>query len=522
MVDYFQFQTVLPVIILKGGKTVGALNDYLLYPALPEQGNVFLCHFIEYEFIPQAAHAIPAAFLILAEDSIADTGLVQQLSHGNRHMLVAGIKGAGASDIEQILCRVAVKRFDIHGRTPLGALGRCDSPGIAPPFHVFEKIEQFFGKPGFGLNEMTPHLDDLGHLFDEDRAGFHAGTAGGAGPNRFITAMLLAFFANQGLCRLLPFFKLWPVLQQVYLDIMNNPTRIKRFLGQAGGTDILATAALGAGKGIEQVFPGKMVNTINAKGIFRYELFTRLGVRLFQAAEETVGDCSQNMHVLAVGQVADESQKGQGMQPPCSSVDCPQLHLGQHAGEHGRHRHDFSCGCQKRFRVRIGTEHDCCQFRGIQEEKSNHQGTDQDQNNKCLGGAGLRERRCDNPADKGDGDRTQGKNRSHIDHEGERYVKLERELDQLDVRKESIQDELGVGYQQDQKSPENDEMVDAERLCQHPLLGKSVFQHFPYALSHVVKTVFLLPKGQQTEAPPASPDKDGKGSDKKCSKYGRL
>src|ERR1039457_7111135 len=86
----------------------------------------------------------------------------------------------------------------------------------------------------------------------------------------------------------------------------------------------------------------------------------------------------------------------------------------------------------------------------------------------------------------------------------------------------AVQQKLGVRDQQDNKRPEDNEMINAKGFGQHPFLTEGILQHLSEANADPVKTIFCCAKGHQTEPAPAAPGKNTEGYDKKRSEYGRI
>ena len=58
--------------------------------------------------------------------------------------------------------------------------------GLPLCLQIAEGAVQFVGDAALLHHQVAAHVGDLGHMLDEDRAGGHAGAAGGAGPERLV------------------------------------------------------------------------------------------------------------------------------------------------------------------------------------------------------------------------------------------------------------------------------------------------------------------------------------------------
>src|SRR6185369_3002990 len=152
-------------------------------------------------------------------------------------------------------------------------------------------------------------------------------------------------------------------------------------------------------------------------------------------------------------------------------------------------------GSKKRSRIGSGFDHECRQFRGVEGKGCKHQCRYQTKDKKGLQSARLRVWGRNNSSHSSNRYRYQGQQRRDVDQECERHVQLEWKLDELDrLGEKPVQDELGVCHYQYQKRPENDEMVDAERLGDHPFLVEGIEKHVTEAGTDVVEAVFRLTK----------------------------
>ena len=68
-------------------------------------------------------------------------------------------------------------------------------------------------------------------------------------------------------------------------------------------------------------------------------------------------------------------------------------------------------------------------------------------------------------------------------------------------REHAVHQELAVGQGKDHEGPEDDEVVQAERLSEDAQLAEGVDQHLLQAPGRVVQPLFRLPQQQQREAP---------------------
>ena len=282
---------------------------------------------------------------------------------------------------------------------------------------------------------------------------------------------------------------------------MDDALRIERFAGQAGRTGVAAASALGAGKGVQQILPGETVYLLNAKCIADGKILARQGIGLLQSAEETVGYGGQDVHMLAVRQIAHEGQQGKGMRPPADFVHLPRIGWHDKRGKPAGNRHPGLCQGKS-----AGLHAN--NFGGVDTEIGQHQGTNQRQDEKRLQRSGFGIRWRHDPAYRSNDHGQQGHERYDVQYQQQWQQDAVRKFGQADGREYPMQQKLAVGDQQYDERPEDDEVIDTERFGQHPFLAEGVQQHLADTGADIVEAVLGPAERQQIEPAPAAPDKD--------------
>lgn len=85
-----------------------------------------------------------------------------------------------------------------------------------------------------------------------------------------------------------------------------------------------------------------------------------------------------------------------------------------------------------------------------------------------------------------------------------------------------MQKELGIGDEQHHKTPEKDEVIDAEGAADYAPLSEGIVQHIPDALADIVKTVISLAQQHQAEASETAPGKKCNRNHKDSGEYGNT
>src|SRR4030095_12022332 len=120
---------------------------------------------------------------------------------------------------------------------------------------------------------MPPHIDDLRHLFDKNRARFHAGAARRALPEGFRTS---GRDGADDRSRARSIAAIPAIRMHQIAELNNYVPRRKLFPGSVGRANRSTTSALGTGIEIEQVFPRVVNDPVDPKAL------TLLKVNLFQ------------------------------------------------------------------------------------------------------------------------------------------------------------------------------------------------------------------------------------------------
>jgi hypothetical protein len=146
--------------------------------------------------------------------------------------------------------------------------------------------------------------------------------------------------------------------------------------------DIGASTTLGTGIGVKEIIPPKLTDVFNAERVPLFKLLPRLGCDFFQAPEKAVWYGSEDVHVLAVGEIVQEAEEYQGVPPPkdfSGSDESVLRHAREkYGGNKAGYGHEISCAFNA-----------AGDFAGVQTEKEDHQAGNEAQNDKGIAAAGL-------------------------------------------------------------------------------------------------------------------------------------
>ncbi len=87
VVNHVQFQTVLTIVVFKGGEAVGTKGDDLGHAFVGKLLDVFLCHLVKDILVAEPSQAVAAAVLFLAQDPPGNAGGVEDGGQGHGNML---------------------------------------------------------------------------------------------------------------------------------------------------------------------------------------------------------------------------------------------------------------------------------------------------------------------------------------------------------------------------------------------------------------------------------------------------
>ena len=178
----------LRVLVLERVEAVRAGGDDLAHAVAIQGLDVALGQHLEQELVADAAGRVAVARFLAAEDRELDARLLQELRGGADGVPVALHEGAAATDPHQDLGLVRIVHVGHH--VDVEALGPVDPAELGARERVlslFERVHHVhhpFREVGLFHDQVAPGVDDLGQMLDVDRAGLHAGGAGGAGEQR--------------------------------------------------------------------------------------------------------------------------------------------------------------------------------------------------------------------------------------------------------------------------------------------------------------------------------------------------
>ena len=143
-----------------------------------------------------------------------------------------------------------------RSRARVGSGIGVDSPRIPLVFEPLVQDIELLGETGFHQHAVLADPGDLGNVLVEHRTDFHAGGAGGAIPE----FLLADHFAQQ----FLPFPRVCVQssfrFQKVFLEFVEQLLGRKDFSRLERRADVVAAAAFGTGKEIEQILAGHVAD----------------------------------------------------------------------------------------------------------------------------------------------------------------------------------------------------------------------------------------------------------------------
>lgn len=240
-------------------------------------------------------------------------------------------KRAGAANPEEVLGgRLELRhKRDVEALGPLRAGPVGHAPGVLAALHVFEGARHFGRDVRLGEDDVAAHVDDGVDMLDVDRAVGHAGAAGGAGHQLFF-ADNAAGEERELVVGLALAEDNAALLLDVVLELVDDLHRVELFARVEGGAVVLATGALGAGVGVEELLPGEVLQLACAEvlGALVLEVDGIERAVGLQLAEEDVGHRAEQVEVLSErdvvgeeyddGEVAEVHRLAEEVQAPAS------------------------------------------------------------------------------------------------------------------------------------------------------------------------------------------------------------
>ena len=201
--------------------------------------------------------------------------------------------------------------FDLGLRCDFGQLGTSSpsaqsarwlgrkSQGLPLVSRLRNSARQLCGEAALLHDQVAAHVGDLRHVLDEDRAGLHAGPAGGARPERLVhdppahqgqlssasscRVVCAAVAPDRGQLLQRPALVVFGEvdagrLQEVLLHVQDQLLGRQRLVGQPRGAGVLAAPALGAGVGVHQVLPPEVLDLGRAQRLLVLDPLLRCSV----------------------------------------------------------------------------------------------------------------------------------------------------------------------------------------------------------------------------------------------------
>ena len=179
------------VLVEEGVEAVGAVGDdrlpLVVDAGLVEEFDQALGEDLVEVFVAEATGRVAVAGFHALDHAEGDVGLAQQRDDGAGDFLGAVDEGSGAADeVEVVLLAGPLGDLVFDAFHPgFAGVGRA-APGVSLAFERLQGALDGVGHAGFLHDQGAAHVDDRGHVLDEDRTLFNASAAGAAGPERLV------------------------------------------------------------------------------------------------------------------------------------------------------------------------------------------------------------------------------------------------------------------------------------------------------------------------------------------------
>jgi len=158
-------------------------RDDLLHLVLVQLRDVLFRQHLKQKLIADAARGIARTLFIASENGKLNSSLVQELRGRPRHSLISFNQRATTADPQQHLSILDVAdMFHVETISPIDACRIGAAERMAAFFQRHDCLLHRVRKRRFFHHQITPHVDNLRHLFDKHRTRFHARHTRGALP----------------------------------------------------------------------------------------------------------------------------------------------------------------------------------------------------------------------------------------------------------------------------------------------------------------------------------------------------
>ena len=261
----------------------------------------------------------------MSKASEFDTGFLEEIGYGLGRLNCAGVGGSGTADPEEVIELHAIPtERDIQSLHPVFAI----RGGLAPGMTGGGDLTQHGGGGPAQLalgNEVSARIDDEIDVTNENRAGFDAGVAGCACPERFRIDGFGDFTA----------------IHHGAADTLNYLLWIKDLAYVVGGAHFGAATTLHAGIQRHEVPPAVVLGQFDADLFGLLDFFHRDGLELAHwlvcfssGGEDRHGDVA-NPHPREDGK---EDEDPDHVEPPHELIETHRnrsLELGEGVADHG-------------------------------------------------------------------------------------------------------------------------------------------------------------------------------------------
>ena len=302
------------VLVAKRVEAVRATRDDGLYVVLIQRGDVPLGQLLEQELVADPPGRIAGTFFFAAQNGELHAGLRQQLGGCAHDFLVSLDQRPAAADPQQ---HVGV--FRVFDRRHVKVPDPIDARERRPPHRMTARLERRerllhrVGKLGVLHHQVSPCIDDLGHLLDRYRTSLDARGAGRTLPHRLGRQRRrraderLRIVARRIACQ--------------PLQVENDVARREPLAHPTGRARRRAAAALGAGVEIQQVLPGETGQGVNAQGFFAFEVDSpQRGADRRQPRGVNIRGRAEHVNHLGVRRPGEKSEHQRQVRPPSGPV----------------------------------------------------------------------------------------------------------------------------------------------------------------------------------------------------------
>ena len=396
----------LRVLVREGVEAVRAARDDLLHLVLLEGVDVLLRLQLPEVLVADAARGIAVARLLSREDRERHSRRLQDLDQRDRDLLIAAVDRGGAADEVQVL-GIRPLREGRHAEVarPIAPRLARRAPGIAGALDVRHRALRLGRRRSLHERQVPAHVDDLVDVLDGHRARLDACGARRARPELLRLGFDVMRRRRRLGLRVLAMPR--PVTEQLIADVEHDLLGVEGLPRRERGAVVGAAAALGAGVAVEELLPREVPDRRGAERLLVLDVRDEVeGSPRALLPEEDVRQGGHDVQVLRPRQVRREREHRHDVRPPGHREHDPGEVTREHGAEDPVRDRRRGVALLEESRGKAGA---------LEDQERDHEEPDHPQDHVAVERDVHPRRAEEEPARRGDSDRTEHEHREEVD-----------------------------------------------------------------------------------------------------------